>query len=165
MNEPLMLETIGLMLSSAAWLVGVTLNLRIERVVITRLPDSWRLHPELREGFQLKIELRTPDVLRARTSLLRWLGTLTAFASALAFLDIPLWGPLLVAVAYSTYSTASEVTQAQNAQRKSREMLRLPELEADRRLEAQSAGSLMLLKTGFFFAPVFFGYLLLELLP
>lgn len=142
---------------------GVTLLLRIQGVAVSRLPEAWRSHRELREGFLLTAELRVADLLRSDRASLRWVGALTAFAAVLGALDVPLWGSLLVATVYATYSAGYEVAQIRDAQRSTTAVLALPELPDDRPLAAQYAGSLPLSKFGFFLVPVFLGYLLLDL--
>ena len=132
MKERLVVDAIGLVVSSGAWLSGVTLELRAQAVAVSRLPESWRFHPELREGYRLTAELRTRDLWRQRKSLMVWLGVLTGYAAALGALDIPLWGTLLVATVWASFSTGRDVSVARGALSRRTASLGLPELQSDR---------------------------------
>lgn len=158
-----MVEAIGLVVSLGAWLSGATLHLRAQAVTVGRLPDSWRFHPELQEDLGLAAELRVRDLARDRKSLMISLAVLTGYAAALGALGVPLWGSLLLAGGYASYSARRQVSTARDAQSRRVASLGLPEKPPDRPLLVQYFLSLLLGETGFYLMPAFAGYLLLNL--
>ena len=152
MKEPLAIEVVGVFLSLGMWLSAMKLHLRTQAAAVRRLPDSWRSHPELREGYRLMAELAMCDLLKERTRLAAWLTVLTAFAVCLSLLDILLGVSLAAAVAYATYSTGAEVAETRAGQAEMRMTLGLPDLHRDRSLAVRYQLSLLLLKIGFYLA-------------
>ena len=107
MKETLAADLAGVFVSLGLWLGATNLHLRIQTTAIRRLPESWRSHPELREGYRLTAELRPRDMLAERRSLAAWLGGVTVFAVCLKLVDIPLWMSLAAAVAWAGYFACS----------------------------------------------------------
>lgn len=162
-KERLIVDVIGLAVSPGAWLSGVILHLRAQAATVSRLPESWRCHPEMREDLRLPADLRVRDLSRQSKSVLVWFGVLTGYSAALGALDIPLWGSLLLAGGYASYSTTREVSLARDAQSRRAASLGLPKKPSDRPLAVQYFLSLLLGKMGFYLTPTFAGYLLLDL--
>lgn len=163
MDEGLIVDAIGLAVSLGVWLSGVILHLRAQAVAVSRLPASWRFHPELREGLRVTAELRVRDLSRQSKSLMIWFGVLTGYSAALGVLDVPLWGTLLLGGVYAFYSSTREVSLARDAQSRRATSLDLPKKPSDRPLAVQYFLSLLLGRMGFYLASIFAGYLLLNL--
>lgn len=159
----LVTEMLGLACSLGAWLGGMAMLLRVQRVAISKLPDPWRHHPELQEVYARTGQLRVADVFHQRTSLARWLVVLTGYAAALGVLDVPFAMTLLLAAAVAFASAYREIVETRKAQREREAALVLEPLAVDLPLAASYALSELLAKAGFYLAPACLGYLLLDL--
>jgi hypothetical protein len=155
-------DTAGLAISTGLWIASTYAVLRLQARLIESFPDIWRSHSAVAAAYRETVQLRTPDVIGSRQSLVGF-AVLFIFFLLLALFDVSLVVQLGTAVAFAIAWTVADVRGSRQVTATLEASGELPKLPRRDYLTLLYVGASALAWIGFLGAACFAGRLVGDL--